>query len=89
MNHYRIKVLGKVQGVFYRASTKKKAQDLGIHGWVKNQKDGSVLISAEGEEAHLKSLIEWCGQGPAHAQVREVRFEEMEPEGFSGFQIIY
>ncbi len=89
MNHYRIRVIGKVQGVFYRASTRKKAHELGINGWVKNETDGSVLIAAEGEENQLKALIEWCKQGPAHARVIEVRFEQIKPQGFKEFRIEY
>ena len=89
MNHYRIKVYGKVQGVFYRASTKHTAMALGINGWVKNEKDGSVLISAEGDESQLKSLVDWCKQGPAYAQVTEVSTNEIVPEGFEDFEILY
>ena len=58
-----ISVIGRVQGVFFRASTSEKAKALGITGFVKNQSDGSVLIDAEGEESKLKELEDWCLSG--------------------------
>lgn len=86
MMRYKINVKGKVQGVFYRASTQAKAKELGLNGWVKNQEDGSVLIEAEGEEQKLDKLLEWCRQGPGAAIVNDVEFEEMEPQGVNGFE---
>ena len=87
MMRYRINVKGKVQGVFYRASTQAKAKELGLNGWVANKEDGSVLIEAEGEEQKLDKLLEWCRQGPGAAIVNEVDFEEIEPTALSGFEI--
>lgn len=83
---YKINVKGKVQGVFYRASTQAKAKELGLSGWVKNEEDGSVLIEAEGEEQKLEKLLEWCRQGPGAAIVNDVEFEEVEPQGVNGFE---
>lgn len=85
--HYTIRITGKVQGVFYRASTKKVADRLNIKGWVSNQPDGSVLIAAEGEAAQMQSLIEWCHQGPESAQVSEVVCQEKPLEGFQDFTV--
>lgn len=85
MTRYRIKVKGKVQGVFYRSSTQAKAKELGLSGWVKNLEDGSVLIEAQGEEQKLEKLIEWCHQGPGAAVVNEVETTEIEPEAGNGF----
>ncbi|MEM9833527.1 MAG: acylphosphatase [Bacteroidota bacterium] len=87
MPAYSIQVTGKVQGVFFRASTQEKAQSLGVRGWVKNEADGSVLIRAEGDEANLQKLIEWCHQGSTHARVQQVYQKEVEEEGCSDFQI--
>lgn len=84
---YRIKVKGKVQGVFYRASTQAKAKELGLNGWVANEEDGSVLIEAEGEVQKLDKLLEWCRQGPGAAVVNDVEYEETEPQAVSGFEI--
>lgn len=87
MKRLRIHVSGKVQGVFYRASTQAKAKELGLNGWVRNEEDGSVLIEAEGEELKLDKLVEWCHQGPGAAQVEAVNTEEVQPEGASGFEM--
>lgn len=67
-----IRVSGLVQGVYYRYSTKEKADELGLSGFVRNLPDGSVEVYAEGEEEDVKSLIEWCGQGPIGARVVRV-----------------
>ena len=59
-----ITVSGKVQGVFYRQSTKEMATSLGITGQVKNLSDGSVYIIATGTKEQLDKLVDWCRQGP-------------------------
>ena len=87
MIRYKINVKGKVQGVFYRASTQAKAKELGLSGWVKNEEDGSVLIEAEGEDQKLQKLLEWCRQGPGAAVVNDVEYEEIEPLGINGFEV--
>ncbi|MEM7106607.1 MAG: acylphosphatase [Bacteroidota bacterium] len=89
MKHYNISVFGKVQGVFYRASTKTKALELGIKGFVKNQSDGSVYIEAEGNEERLKQLVEWCNRGPSNAVVTQVKVAEAEAVGFDKFETQY
>jgi acylphosphatase len=87
MTRYRIKVKGKVQGVFYRSSTQAKAKELGLSGWVKNEEDGSVMIEAEGEEQKLEKLLDWCRQGPGAAVVNDVEYHEVEPQGKNGFEV--
>lgn len=87
MKRLRIRVTGKVQGVFYRASTKAKAKELGLNGWVQNAEDGSVLIEAEGEDLNLDKLVEWCQQGPGAAQVNGVETNEIIPEGVNSFEV--
>ncbi len=64
-------VLGKVQGVFFRASTLEQAQGLNLSGWVKNLPDGSVEVLAEGTRISLEQLVEWCKTGPSTAEVSE------------------
>ncbi|MBX2967455.1 MAG: acylphosphatase [Cyclobacteriaceae bacterium] len=76
MKRIAIHVNGKVQGVFYRASTVAKAQQLGVKGFVRNEPDGSVFIEAEGDEYTLNELIAWCNIGPPNARVDEVAVEE-------------
>jgi acylphosphatase len=82
-----IQVIGKVQGVFFRQSTHDKAVQLGITGWVQNQPDGSVYITATGEPEQLDELLAWCRQGPPKAQVVKVQVQQFPPELFDGFYI--
>ncbi|MGA2655588.1 MAG: acylphosphatase [Gammaproteobacteria bacterium] len=84
----KIKVIGQVQGVFYRAFTQKIAQDLKLTGWVRNEQDGSVLVVACGDEASLNKLIQLLHQGPPAANVTEVRVETIGTETFTDFNII-
>lgn len=82
-----ITVTGKVQGVFYRQSTKDKALELGLTGIVKNQPDGSVFIQASGSSGQLNQFIVWCRQGPPRAAVTSVQVETIEPRAFIGFTV--
>ena len=68
----RARVSGRVQGVFYRASTVQEAARLGLVGWVRNEPDGSVLIEAQGEREGVEHLLAWCGKGPPGARVSRV-----------------
>ncbi len=81
------KVSGKVQGVFFRASAKEQADLLGIRGIVRNERDGSVYIDAEGEEDALHHFMQWCKVGPKRADVAEVKVSEVEPRHYSSFEI--
>lgn len=65
-------VRGRVQGVFFRASTQREAKRLGLTGWVKNRGDGGVEILAEGEEDQVKDLLLWAQTGPTTARVERV-----------------
>lgn len=65
-------IYGRVQGVFYRATTCDEAQRLGLTGWVRNCPDGSVELIAEGPEKKLIRLREWCRQGPPAAAVERI-----------------
>jgi acylphosphatase len=87
MKRLRIRVSGKVQGVFYRASAQAKAKELGLNGWVQNEASGAVLIEAEGEDQKLQRLVDWCQVGPGAAQVEAVETEEVQPQGSSGFVV--
>lgn len=83
-----ILVSGKVQGVYYRQSTREKALELGLSGTVKNQSDGSVLIQASGPSQQLNQFIAWCRQGPAMAEVTSVEVTSIDLTAFIGFSII-
>ena len=76
MKHIKIKVIGQVQGVFFRASTKAVADQMGIKGLVKNEKDGSVYIEAEGAETFLEMFVEWCNEGPDKSKVEKVEITD-------------
>ena len=65
-------VRGRVQGVFFRASTRREARRLGLTGYVKNRPDGAVEIVAEGEEDDVKDLLSWSQHGPTTARVEAV-----------------
>ena len=82
-----IVVRGRVQGVFYRQSTKEKAVELNIGGLVKNLPDGSVYILATGTTDQLNALIEWCWQGPRRAIVTDVLQESCALQHFDSFTI--
>ena len=85
--HLRINVRGVVQGVFFRASTKAKADALGVRGLVQNQPDGSVYIEAEGDPQVLDSFVAWCHRGPAQAVVEACEVFEGQLKGFEDFSI--
>lgn len=87
MKHVNIKVIGKVQGVFFRASTRSKADDLGVKGFVRNEPDGSVYIEAEGTEEQLNRLVEWCKEGPPSARVDALETNEATLIGYNQFNI--
>jgi acylphosphatase len=83
----QIRVYGKVQGVWYRGSTKQKADELGLSGLVRNESDGSVYIEACGEEAVLQQLLDWCWLGPELAWVSRVEVEEIALKNYFGFEV--
>lgn len=87
MKHYSIHITGKVQGVFFRASTKEKADELGVRGTARNNHDGSVTIEAEGSPEILEPFLEWCKQGPSRARVDTFEIKELETVNFRGFSI--
>ena len=68
-------IRGRVQGVYFRASTVEQARHLGITGWVRNRDDGSVEVTAEGDRAKLDELVRWCHRGPTGAHVHDVEVE--------------
>lgn len=82
-------ISGRVQGVTFRTSTRKKAQKLGVDGWVKNLSDGRVEAVIEGDEEKVNKLVGWCNTGPRLANVEEVEERNEEPEGLEEFNIRY
>lgn len=84
---YDIRVTGKVQGVFYRASTQEKSKELNVTGWCKNLDNGDVQIHAEGKQVDLQALLLWCKLGPPKAVVDSVHYTEVQLEHYSEFTI--
>lgn len=87
MKTVEIKVYGKVQGVWFRASTKEQAEKYGLNGYVMNMEDGSVLAIVSGETEAVDRLVEWCHSGPSQARVSELKVRELPMEAFEGFEI--
>ena len=85
-----LKVYGRVQMVMYRDSTRRKANKLGLVGWVKNLENKSVEIIAEGEKENLEKLIDWCYNGSILARVDKIDIDWQEATGqFNKFKIKY
>ena len=81
-------ISGKVQGVFFRSSTKDRAEELGVRGWVRNLADGRVEAVFEGEEGNVKKMIEWCRRGPEYARVEDVGVVQEQYKGeLKGFAL--
>lgn len=82
-------ISGKVQGVWFRASTKQVAESLGLSGWVRNLSDGRVEAVFEGDAESVSKAIEWCRKGPEGAVVTDIEVSYEAPEGLEGFEIRY
>lgn len=85
--HLNITVSGRVQGVYYRASTKAVAEQLGVRGWIQNKADGTVYIEAEADAFFMNQFLEWCADGPNGAKVEQVTTEEAPLQNFTNFII--
>lgn len=85
---YSILVSGKVQGVFYRQSTKEKATALGVSGTVRNLENGDVELIATGTKEQLEELVQWCRQGPPKAVVENLIVSELPLELYERFSVI-
>lgn len=84
---YTIRVKGKVQGVFFRATTREKAESLSLCGLVRNEPDGSVYIEVEGDQKDIQSFLLWCHQGPPLARVDECDVAEGPLKNFNRFVV--
>ncbi len=77
---------GVVQGVFFRASAARQAAHLGVAGFARNQRDGSVLVEVEGQPAAVEAFLAWCQVGPSGARVDQVTVETVPTIGAAGFR---
>lgn len=80
-------VSGRVQGVFFRDSTRAKALELGVAGWVRNLPDGRVEAVFEGSREAVEAMARWCRSGPPLARVDDVEALAGDDEGLSGFEV--
>ncbi|MEK7153442.1 MAG: acylphosphatase [Patescibacteria group bacterium] len=87
MKHLKIRVTGKVQGVYFRDTARAQATNMGIHGLARNEPDGSVYIEAEGPDEALKKFLAWCHEGSREAVVEDVTYSAHDPVGHAGFEI--
>lgn len=84
----RVVVHGRVQGVFFRDTTRRKAESAGIAGWVANRDDGAVEAVFEGDPEAVEAIVRFAHQGPDRAEVERVETSEEKPEGLEGFQVV-
>lgn len=85
-HHLRIQITGKVQGVSFRSSARLEAERLGLHGFARNETDGSVYIEAEGSHKKLKEFLEWCKQGSPASRVVSIESSNQKTRGHEGFE---
>ncbi|QBQ56645.1 acylphosphatase [Nitrosococcus wardiae] len=78
---------GRVQGVWFRASTREKAMELGVRGWVRNLPDGRVEALLQGEEEAVEALKQWLWQGPTLAEVADIQCDTVEVPEIQAFEV--
>jgi acylphosphatase len=83
----RVTVHGAVQGVFFRETTRRRAEQRGVSGWVANRRDGTVEAHFEGEPDAVEALVAFAREGPRGATVERVEVRDAEPEGLTGFEV--
>ena len=82
----RAVVRGRVQGVWFRASAAREAARLGVAGFARNERDGSVTVEAEGRPDAVAAMVAWCRTGPPRAEVTDVEVTDLEPLGSTAFR---
>jgi len=88
MKHIDIRITGKVQGVSFRATTKAVADQMGVRGFVRNEKDGSVFIEAEGDDVLLEVFLEWCHEGSDRSKIEQVEVTPGTLRNYQNFEIL-
>jgi acylphosphatase len=83
----RVVVRGRVQGVFFRDTTRRMATSRGVAGWVRNRPDGAVEAAFEGEPDAVDAMVEFSRSGPRGAAVADVEVSDEDPEGIAGFAV--
>jgi len=87
MARRHVVVRGRVQGVWFRESARRRATELGVGGWVRNMPDGGVEAELEGEAEAVAVLVDWFGHGPSGARVEALEVEDREPTGETDFRV--
>ena len=80
-------VSGRVQGVYFRATTRDEAREIGVDGWIRNRSDGRVEAVFEGPQEAVESMVGFCRKGSPAAQVEDIKVEYGDPEGIEGFGV--
>ena len=88
MKHLDIIIRGKVQGVFFRATSKAVADQLGVKGYARNLEDGTVAIEAEGDDFSLDVFLEFCHKGSDRSVVEKIDVSEGEVKNYRNFEIV-
>jgi acylphosphatase len=83
----RVVAHGRVQGVFFRDSVRRRAESFGVSGWVRNRDDGTVEAVFEGEPGTVSSLVDYCRDGPGRAAVTRLDVSDEAPDSTDGFQV--
>jgi len=83
----RVTVRGRVQGVFFRDTTRRMAESRGVTGWIRNNPDGSVEAAFEGPDDAVDAMVLFAREGPRGATVEDVDIADEEPEGLTGFRV--
>lgn len=81
MRRVHLTIRGRVQGVFFRASCRRRADELGLAGWIRNRGDGAVEAVVEGPSGAVGALVDWCHAGPPSARVDAVEVDDEPPLG--------
>lgn len=87
MSRRRVVAHGQVQGVFFRATVKERADAQGVAGWARNRADGSMEACFEGMPAAVEALVAYCADGPEKARVTRLDVVEEDPQGIRGFRV--
>jgi acylphosphatase len=83
----RVVARGRVQGVFFRDSTRREARSAGVSGWVRNRSDGAVEAVFEGDDDAVQRMVDFVRRGPGHAEVEDLEVHDEDPEGLEGFSV--
>jgi acylphosphatase len=87
MKHLNLRIRGRVQGVGFRAHTRRKALSLGLRGFVENRPDGSVYVEIEGLPDQIDEMVRWCLTGPPMAEVASIDAEDGPLANFEDFEV--